>query len=80
MIVHVENPKESTSLLELISNFSNVAGQAHYTKSTAFLCTSNELQIKTKNSIVYNSNQIYEIAINLTKMWNTCTLKTTKHC
>ena len=44
MILYTENPKDSTrKLLELISEFSKVAGYKINTqKSLAFLCTNNE--------------------------------------
>ena len=46
MILYIENPKDSIrKLLELISEFSKVAGYKINTqKSLAFLCTNNENQ------------------------------------
>ena len=47
-ILYLENPKESTKkLLEIINNFSKVAGyKINIQKSTASLCTNNELSKK----------------------------------
>ena len=44
MILYIENPKDSTrKLLELINDYSKVAGYKINTqKSLAFLCTNNE--------------------------------------
>ena len=44
MILYIENPKDTTrKLLELINEYSNVAGYKINTqKSLAFLCTNNE--------------------------------------
>ena len=46
MILYIENPKESTSkLLEVIEQFSNVAGYKISTQnSLAFLYTNNEME------------------------------------
>ena len=48
MILYIENPKESIrKLLELISEFSKVAGyKCNTQKSLAFLYTNNEKNIK----------------------------------
>ena len=45
MILHIENPKDSTQkLLELINEFSQVAGyKINIQKSVAFLYTNNEI-------------------------------------
>ena len=45
MILHIENPKDSTQkLLDLINEFSKVAGYKIYTqKLVAFLYTNNEI-------------------------------------
>ena len=50
LILYIENPKDSTrKLLELINEYSNVAGYKINTqKSLAFLCTNNE---KTEREI-----------------------------
>ena len=51
MILHIENPKDSIrKLLELISEFSKVAGYKINTqKSLAFLYTNNEKSEKLSN-------------------------------
>ena len=48
MILYIKSPKESTlKLLELITEFSKVAGYKINTqKSVAFLCTNKELEEK----------------------------------
>ena len=45
MILHIENPKDSTQkLLDLINEFSQVAGyKINIQKSVAFLYTNNEI-------------------------------------
>ena len=49
MILYIENPKDSTKkLLELINDYSKVAGYKNTQKSLAFLYTNNE---KTKREI-----------------------------
>ena len=56
MILYIENPKDSTrKLLELISEFSKVAGYKINTqKSLAFLYTNNEKSERAiKNSIPF---------------------------
>ena len=51
MILHIENPKNSTQkLLELINKFSKVAGyKINIQKSVAFLYTNNEILEKEYN-------------------------------
>ena len=51
MILYIENPKDSIrKLLELISEFSKVAGYKTNTqKSLAFLYTNNEISEKLRN-------------------------------
>ena len=54
MILYMENLKEPTrKLLELINNYSKVAGyKINIQKSVAFLCTNNELaERQVKNTI-----------------------------
>ena len=52
MILYIENPKDSTKkLLELINDYSKVAGYKNTQKSLAFLYTNNE---KTKREIKEN--------------------------
>ena len=58
MILYIENPKDSTrKLLELINDYSKVAGyKIHTQKSLEFLYTNNEKterEIKENNSINY---------------------------
>ena len=56
MILYIENPKGSTKkLLELITDFSNVAGyKINIQKSVAFIYTNNELsERKTKKTIPF---------------------------
>ena len=44
MTLYIENPKDSTQILELISEFRNVAGyKMNIQKSVAFLYTNNEI-------------------------------------
>ena len=53
MILHMENPKDSTQkLLELMNTFSKVAGfKINVQKSVAFLYTNNELSERLKKSL-----------------------------
>ena len=72
MILHIENPKESTpKLLELINKFSKVAGyKINIQKSVAFLYTNNEiLEKEYKNTIPFKiaPQKIKYLGINLTK-------------
>jgi len=56
MILHIENPKDSTQkLFELINKFSKVAGyKINIKKSVAFLYTNNEiLEKEYKNLKIY---------------------------
>ena len=69
MILYIENPKDSIrKLLELISQFSKVAGYKINTqKSLAFLYTNNEIsEIKIKESIPFtiSTRRIKDIGIN----------------
>ena len=82
MILYIENPKGSIrKLLELISEFSKVAGYkiiAH--KSLAFLYTNNEKsERKIKESIPFTiaTKRIKYLGINLPKEMN-CTQKITR--
>ena len=44
MTLYIENPKDSTQILELISEFRNIAGyKINIQKSVAFLYTNNEV-------------------------------------
>ena len=72
MILCIKNPKDSTpKLLELISEFSNVAGYKITTqKSVAFLCTNNESierEIRKTIPFIIASKRIKYLGINLTK-------------
>ena len=72
MILHRENPKDSTrKLQELISEFSKVAGYKINTqKSLAFLHTNNEKsERKIKESILFTiaTKRIKHLGINLPK-------------
>ena len=72
MIVYTENPKDSIGkLLELISEFSKVAGYKINTqKSLAFLCTNNEKserEIKESISFTTATKRIKCLGINFPK-------------
>ena len=72
MIVYTENPKDTIrKLLELISEFSKVAGYKINTKkSLAFLYTNNEKserEIKESISFIIATKRIKYLRINLTK-------------
>ena len=72
MIMYIENPKDSINkLLELISEFSNVAGYKINTqKSLAFLYTNNETsEREIKDSIPFTiaTKRIKYLGINLPK-------------
>ena len=72
MIIYIENPKDSIrKLLELISEFSKVAGYKINTqKSLAFLYTNNEKsERKIKESIPFSiaTKRIKYLVINLPK-------------
>ena len=73
MILYMENPIDSTkSLLELIHEFSKVAGyKTNVQKSVAFLYTNNEAterQIKKLIPFTIVPRSIKYLGINLTKM------------
>ena len=72
MILYIENPKDSIrKLLELISEFSKVAGfKVNTQKSLTFLYTNNEkAKIKIKESIpsTIATTRIKYLGINLSK-------------
>jgi len=72
MILYVENPKDSTpKLLELIQQFSNVAGyKINAQKSVAFLYINNatvEREIREKIPFTIAPKTIRYLGINLTK-------------
>ena len=71
-MLYIENPKDSTKkLLELISEFSKVAGQKiSIQKSVAFLYANNKLtetEIKKTISFTIATKRIKYLGINLTK-------------
>ena len=64
MILYMENPKDSTpKLLELIQQFSNVAGyKINVQKSVAFLYTNNEnIEREIRELIPFNSNKNHKM-------------------
>ena len=72
MILYIKNPKDSTpKLLELISEYSKVAGHKINTqKSVAFLYTNNELierEVRKTIPFTIASKRIQYLGINLTK-------------
>ena len=72
MILYIENPKDSIrKLLELISEFSKVAGyKINIQKSLAFLYTNNEKserEIKESISFIIATKRIKYLGINLPK-------------
>ena len=72
MILYIENPKDSTrKLLELINEYSKVAGYKNSTqKSLAFLYTNNEKterEIKETIPITIETKIIKYLGINLSK-------------
>ena len=73
MILSIKNPKDSSKkLLELINEFSKVAGyKINIQKSVAFLYANNELterEIKKTIPFTIASKRIKCLGINLTKM------------
>ena len=84
MMLYIENPKDSIrKLLELISEFSKVAGYKINTqKSLAFLYTNNEkLEREIKESIPFTIaiNRIKYLGINLLRRQKNCTQKIIRH-
>ena len=72
MVLYIENPKNATrKLLELINEFSNVAGyKINIQKFVAFLYTNNELserEIKKTIPFTIASKRIKYLGINLPK-------------
>ena len=72
MMLYIENPKDSIrKLLELISEFSKVAGYKINTQnSLAFLCTNNgksEREIKESIPITIATKRVKYLGINLPK-------------
>ena len=70
MILYIENLKTSEKLLEVISEFSKVAGYKINTqKSLAFLYTNNEKsEIKESVSFIIVAKRIKYLGINLPKV------------
>ena len=84
MIQDIENPKDSIwKLLELISEFSKVAGyKINIQKSPAFLYTNNEKserEIKESIPFTIATKRIKYLGINLPKEQKNCTQKIIKH-
>ena len=84
LILYLENPKDSIKkLLELISEFSKVAGYKINTKkSLAFLYTNNEKserEIKESLSFTIATKRIKYLGINLPKEKKNCTQKIIRH-
>ena len=84
MILYIENPKDSIrKLLELISEFSKVAGYKINTqKSLAFLCANyekSEREIKESISFTIATKRIKYLGINLPKETKECTQKILRH-
>ena len=84
MILYIENPKDSIrKLLELISEFSKVAGyKINMQKSLTFLYTNSEIsERKIKESIPFTTatKRIKYLEINLPKRQKNCTQKIIRH-
>ena len=84
MILYVENPKDSIrKLLELISEFSKVAGYKINTqKSLAFLYTNNEKServIKESIPFITATKRIKYLGKNLPRRHKKCTRKIIRH-
>ena len=84
MILYIENPKDSIrKLLELISEFSKVAGyKINIQKSLAFLYTNNEKserEIKESMPFTIATKRIKYLGINLHKEKKECTQKILGH-
>ena len=84
MILYIENPKETIrKLLELISEFSKVAGcKINTHKLFAFLYTNNEKsEREIKETILFTTvtKRIKYLEINLSKEAKTCIQKTIRH-
>ena len=67
MILYIENPKGSTrKLLELINEYSKVAGYKINTqKSLAFLYTNNEKIERERNNSIHHCNEKNKILRNI---------------
>ena len=85
MILYIENPKDTIrKLIDLISEFSKVAGYKISTqKSLAFLSTNNEKTEKEiKESIPFSiaTERIKYLGINYLRKQKNCTQKIIRHC
>ena len=67
MILYIENPKDPTrNLLELINEYSNVAGYKINTqKSLAFLYTNEKIEREIKETIPFHCNEKNKILRNI---------------
>ena len=83
MILYIENPKDSTrKLLELINEYSKVAGYKINTQSLAFLYTSNEKtgrEIKETIPFTIATKRIKYLGINIPKETKDLYIKTIEH-
>ena len=84
MILFIENPKDNIrKLLELISEFSKVAGyKVNTQKSLAFLYANNEKskrEIKVSILLTTATKRIKYLGINLLRRQKNCTQKITRH-
>ena len=84
MILDIENPKDSIrKLLELISEFSKVAGyEINTQKSLAFLYTNiekSEREIKESIPFTIATQKNKYLGINLLRRQNNCTQKIIRH-
>ena len=84
MILYIENPKDSIrKLLELISEFSKVAGyKVNTQKSLAFLYTNNEKServIKESIPFITATKRIKYLGKNLPRRHKKCTRKIIRH-
>ena len=83
MILYIENPKDATKkLLELISEFSKIAGyKVNTQKSVAFIYTNNKLsegEIKKTIPFTIATKRIKHLGIKLPKEVKACTEKTVR--
>ena len=85
MIMYIENPKDTIrKLIDLISEFSKVAGYKISTqKSLAFLSTNNEKtekEIKELIPFTIATERIKYLGINYLRKQKNCTQKIIRHC
>ena len=84
MIVYIENPIDSTKLLDLISEFGKTAGcKVNMQKSKAFVYTNNEIpetEIRKKIPFDIATQKLKYLGMNLTKeVKHLYSEKTTEH-